>query len=84
MTPIGICPPIEPICFCIHVAGAGLGVACLSHWVVSDLLATDRLRQVQTTLPKMARQCYLVVHQDKQHTPAMRQFIHKVFASTEF
>lgn len=67
-----------------HAAAAGLGVACLSQWVVADMLATDRLRQVQTTLPKMTRQCYLVVHQDKQHTPAMRQFIHQVLASTKF
>ena len=53
----------------------GLGVACLSHWVVSDWLKSGHLCRLQTTLPKMTRQCYLVVHRDKQLTPALRNFI---------
>ena len=53
----------------------GLGVACLSTWVISDWLESGRLCRLQTTVPKMTRQCYLVVHRDKQLTPALRNFI---------
>jgi DNA-binding transcriptional LysR family regulator len=53
----------------------GLGVACLSHWVVSDWLASGRVYRIATTIPRMTRQCYLVVHRDKQITPALRNFI---------
>lgn len=56
----------------------GLGVACLSHWVVSDWLGSGRLCRLQTTIPKMTRQCYLVVHRDKQITPALHDFIKQV------
>jgi DNA-binding transcriptional LysR family regulator len=58
-----------------QTAAAGLGLACLSRWVVNDALAAGRLRQVNTPLPTMTRQCYLVVHQDKQVTPALRRFM---------
>ena len=53
----------------------GLGVACLSTWVRSDWLESGCLCRLQTTGPKMTRQCYLVVHRDKQLTPALRNFI---------
>lgn len=53
----------------------GLGVACLSNWVVGDWVESGRLRRLQTTVPKMTRQCYWVVHRDKQLTPALRTFI---------
>ena len=53
----------------------GLGLACLSHWVVNDWLESGRLFRLQTTIPKMTRQCYLVVHRDKQLTPSLLAFI---------
>ncbi len=53
----------------------GLGIACLSHWVVSDWLNSGRVYRLATTIPKMTRQCYLVVHRDKQITSALRNFI---------
>jgi DNA-binding transcriptional LysR family regulator len=53
----------------------GLGVACLSAWVVGDWLESGRLFRLPTTLPKMTRQCYLVLHRDKQLTPALRNFL---------
>ncbi|MBT3066201.1 LysR family transcriptional regulator [Rhodoferax sp. U11-2br] len=56
-------------------AAEGLGVACLSHWVVADFIATGRLQVVTSPLPSMRRQCYLVVHRDKSHTPALRHFV---------
>jgi DNA-binding transcriptional LysR family regulator len=58
-----------------HAAAEGVGVACLSSWVVAELIETGRLSRISTTLPRMLRQCYLVVHRDKQSTAALLGFI---------
>jgi DNA-binding transcriptional LysR family regulator len=58
-----------------HAAAAGLGVACLSRWVADDLLADGRLRELETTLPRITRQCHWIVHRDKQPTAALRRLI---------
>lgn len=58
-----------------HAAAAGLGVACLSAWVVADLVAAGRLVRLATTLPAMTRQCHLVVHRQKHPTAALRDFL---------
>lgn len=63
-----------------HAAAQGLGVACLPHSVVSDLLASARLSRLPTTLPRMVRQCYLVLHRDKQPTPALQAFMAQALA----
>jgi len=56
-------------------AAAGLGVACLSHSVVADWIDLGRLRSLATTLPALTRQCYLVLHRDKQPTAALSRFL---------
>ena len=56
----------------------GLGVACLSYCVVRDLIELRRLVRVSTTLPRLTRQCYWVVHRDKQPSPALREFIERI------
>ena len=58
-----------------HAAAAGLGTACLSLWVVRDLIDAGRLCRVPTTLPRMTRQCHWVVHRDKQPTTALLRFV---------
>ncbi|HMN22169.1 MAG TPA: LysR family transcriptional regulator [Ottowia sp.] len=58
-----------------HAAAEGLGLACLSEWVVADLLAARRLQRVATTLPKMPRQCYFVLHRHKHHTHALDRLV---------
>lgn len=58
-----------------HAAAAGLGVACLSRWVVQDALRAGTLRQLQTPLPPITRQCYWVVHRDKPFTPTLQRWI---------
>ncbi|EWS56294.1 LysR substrate-binding domain-containing protein [Methylibium sp. T29] len=58
-----------------RAAQEGLGVACLSAWVVNDALEAGRLCRVSTTLPRQLRQCHLVVHREKQSTPALLAFI---------
>lgn len=63
-----------------HAAAKGLGVACLSSWVVKDFIVAGQLIRVATTLPKMVRQCYIVVHQDKNLTPALTRFLNQALA----
>ena len=58
-----------------HAAAEGLGAACLSLLVVRDLIAAGWLIPIRTTLPRMLRQCYLVVHRDKQPTAALKAFM---------
>lgn len=58
-----------------QAATEGLGLACLSEWVVHDFIETGRLQRVATRWPKIPRQCYLVVHQKKQPTPALLSFL---------
>ena len=58
-----------------HAAEAGLGVACLSSWVVNEAVEAGRLCRIATTLPRQLRQCHLVVHRDKQPTPALLAFV---------
>jgi DNA-binding transcriptional LysR family regulator len=55
-----------------RAAAEGVGLACLSRWVVEDLIAARRLRVVDTTLPKLYQPCYVVTHRAKQITPALR------------
>ena len=66
-----------------HAAAEGIGVACLSQWAVGDMIAAGRLQRLPTTLPVMRRQCYLVVHRDKQPTPALLRFTEKARRMTQ-
>jgi DNA-binding transcriptional LysR family regulator len=59
----------------LHAAASGLGVACLSAWSVADAIEAGRLQRLETTLPRLSRQCHLVVHRDKQPTPALVEFL---------
>ena len=59
----------------MRAAAEGLGIACLSHWVVADLIRLGKLCRIPSTLPPLVRQCYLVVHRDKHSTPALEHFI---------
>lgn len=58
-----------------HGAAEGLGLACLSEWVVADLLASGRLVVVPTALAHLRRQCYLVVHRRKQRSVNLDRLI---------
>ena len=63
-----------------RAAAAGLGLACLSSWVVEELLTDGRLVLVPAALPAMGRQCHIVVHRQKHLTPALRAFIDRAMA----
>lgn len=59
----------------LEAAAAGLGVACLSRWVVKEALAHARLVELRSSLPRMLRQCYIVTHRQKQVTKAFERFM---------
>lgn len=61
-----------------HAAAAGLGMACLSRWVVQDFLQSGRLQVLRTKLPPIHRQCYWVVHRDKPLTPALQRWVQQL------
>ncbi len=48
-----------------RAAAAGLGIACLSRYVVEDLIVTGQLAEVRTTLPLLNRNFYLVYSRHK-------------------
>ena len=65
-----------------QAAAEGLGVACLSAWVVDEWIGSGRLCALATTLPRLFRQCHLVVHREKQATPALLAFVAEAIAET--
>ncbi len=54
-----------------QAAAAGLGLACLSRYAVADLVALGTLRILETPLPPLSRQLWLVRHPDRQLPPAL-------------
>ncbi|MES2951768.1 MAG: LysR family transcriptional regulator [Pseudomonadota bacterium] len=58
-----------------HAAAAGLGVACLSRWVVADLMTAARLVEVKTTLPRMFRNFYVVYGKDRTLSARLLAFL---------
>ena len=44
---------------------AGLGISCLSRWVVADLLESAALTALSTPLPPLKRRFFLLRHRDK-------------------
>jgi DNA-binding transcriptional LysR family regulator len=63
-----------------HAAAAGLGIACLSAWAVDAAIQAGQLQRLETSLPRLQRQCYVVLHRDKQVTPALQEFLQQVHA----
>jgi len=59
----------------MHAAAEGLGVACLSAWAVREAVDAGRLCRLTTALPRLLRQCHVVVHRDKQPTAALQSFV---------
>lgn len=52
---------------------AGLGISCLSAWVVADALAQGRIRELDCGLPAIVRPLYLVHHASRTLSPALRE-----------
>jgi len=58
-----------------HAAILGLGLACLSRWVVDDAVQVGKLHILRTTLPKLYRPCFVLVHRAKAPTGAMQHVL---------
>ncbi len=59
----------------------GLGISCLSRFVVGDMLANGRLEVLPTTLPRFSRRFYIVLHKQKKLTRGLSQlldFLHNI------
>jgi DNA-binding transcriptional LysR family regulator len=51
-----------------RAAASGLGISCLSRYVVEDLLLTGELVEPLTELPPLKRRFYIVMHEQKKRT----------------
>jgi DNA-binding transcriptional LysR family regulator len=58
-----------------HAAAAGLGIACLSRYVVNDLIAMGQLAEVRTTLPLLHRNFYLIHSRHKILSARLTNFL---------
>jgi len=58
-----------------NAAVAGLGLACLSRLVVSDLLKVGKLVEIRSTLPRLQRQFYLISAQKKIQSTRLGAFL---------
>lgn len=58
-----------------NTAAYGLGVSCLSRWVVEDLVRARRLSILATRLPPLERRLSLVWHREKTLSGGLSRFI---------
>ncbi|HET8870262.1 MAG TPA: LysR substrate-binding domain-containing protein [Aquabacterium sp.] len=63
--------------------GAGMGLACLSRWVVKDALATGHLQEMPTVLPRIERRYHWVIHREKQVSPPLQRLIDLLQSSVQ-
>jgi DNA-binding transcriptional LysR family regulator len=64
-----------------RAAASGLGISCLSRYVVDDLLKTGALVVPRTELPPLKRLFYIVMHEDKKHTRGLDLLLHYLEAA---
>lgn len=53
----------------------GLGISCMSRYVVGDFVDTGALVILHTSLPPLTRRFHLVWHERKQMTPGLRRMV---------
>jgi DNA-binding transcriptional LysR family regulator len=58
-----------------NAVAEGLGVSCLSRYVVRDLAAADRLSVLGTRLPRLTRRLSIIHHRRKLLSDSLRGFI---------
>lgn len=57
-----------------HGVAAGLGISCLSRWVVADQLASGALVELNTDLPSLHRRFYRLRQRDKFVSTGLQRF----------
>lgn len=63
-----------------HSAAEGLGIACLSRLVVSDMLTSGKVAELNTKFSGLHRRFSLLLHHQKQVTVGMQRFIQHVLS----
>jgi DNA-binding transcriptional LysR family regulator len=58
-----------------YAAAAGLGLSCLSRYVVQDLVAAKRLSILTTQLPRLMRRFALIYPETKVLSNSLRRFV---------
>jgi DNA-binding transcriptional LysR family regulator len=58
-----------------NAAAFGLGLSCLSRWVVDDLVRARRLVILDTRLPPLKRRLSLIWHREKTLSAGLGRFI---------
>lgn len=58
-----------------HAVASGLGISCLSRFVVEDQLKSGALVAPRTALPRLNRRWLLVVHRRKQRTRGLSRLL---------
>lgn len=53
---------------------AGVGISCLSRWVLADWLETGQLQALDSLLPPLSRRFYMLRHRDKFVSTALECF----------
>jgi len=57
-----------------RLVAAGVGISCLSYWVVSDLISEGKLVLLNHPIPAQKRQLYAVHHRGKFISRALAEF----------
>ena len=58
-----------------YATAKGLGISCLSRYVVADLVAAKELIALSTTLPPLRRRFAFVQRSDRQLSKALQEFV---------
>ena len=58
-----------------RVVAAGLGLGCLSRLAVAEAVASGRLAEVRTVLPRATRELAIVVHRERRLGPNADAFV---------
>jgi DNA-binding transcriptional LysR family regulator len=64
-----------------RAAAEGLGITCLSRYVVADMLHAGSLVELRTELPRMTRHLHLLIHRKKKATGGLHRLIEHLLAS---
>ncbi|MEO7057904.1 MAG: LysR family transcriptional regulator [Caldimonas sp.] len=64
-----------------RIVGAGLGLGCLSRLAVGEAMASGKLVEVKTRLPRAIRMLSIVVHRERRLGPVAEAFVDHCLAS---
>ncbi|WP_170143323.1 LysR family transcriptional regulator [Orbus hercynius] len=66
-----------------YSVAAGLGISCLSRYVVEDLILQNKITLIETSLPKLKRTFYIITHRNKSNTKGIELFLKFMMATRE-